>query len=227
MESTRARNIQTAAPPPGASEPRGSSRLGKEEFLKILMAQLGHQDPTSPADSRAFVAELAQFASLELSQNLSSTLDSILVGQAALHQTQVTSLIGREALYRTDTVELAEEPATMLAHLSAKAESVTAVITDESGRKVRTITLGGQPAGALEITWDGRDDAGATLPPGTYKVSITAAGTDGKSVGVEQRARGRITGVSFIDGVPELVVGSGSRRIKLSDAVEIKERSTP
>lgn len=48
-----------------------SGDLGKEEFLKILITQLQNQDPLSPVDDKEFIAQLAQFSTLEQMQNMS------------------------------------------------------------------------------------------------------------------------------------------------------------
>src|SRR5262245_58163951 len=93
---------------PNSADPIGSSKLGKDEFLKLLMAQLAHQDPTAPADSNAFVAQLAQFASMEQLQSVNSQLEALLVAQTANNQTSVSSLVGRDVVYRTDRVHLDE-----------------------------------------------------------------------------------------------------------------------
>ena len=50
-----------------------SSALGKDDFLKILVTQLQNQDPTKPMDDTQFIAEMAQFSSLEQMQNVSKT----------------------------------------------------------------------------------------------------------------------------------------------------------
>ena len=76
-------------PPPDTLTRTGSTALGKDEFLKILVAQLANQDPTQPQDSTAFVAELAQFSSLEAQQNTVSNLNALMIGQATANQTAV------------------------------------------------------------------------------------------------------------------------------------------
>jgi flagellar basal-body rod modification protein FlgD len=210
---------------PSAPEAHGSNKLGKDEFLKLLMAQLGHQDPTSPSDSSAFVAQLAQFASVELMQNANTNLENLLLAQAASQQTAVLNMVGHDVTFRTDKVTLADGKASVTtARIEQPAATSTAVIVDASGRTVRTMQLGPQAAGTFDVAWDGRDDLGNPQPPGSYTVRITAADTAAKNIEVQQRGAGRVTGVSFEQGVPELMLGS--EKIKLSDIVEIKERNT-
>ncbi|AKU93022.1 flagellar hook assembly protein FlgD [Vulgatibacter incomptus] len=206
--------------PAAASADRADSSLGKDDFVKLLMAQLGNQDPTSPMDSQAFVAQLAQFANLEQLQGIGSRLDSLLIAQTSSNQTATASLVGRELVYRTDSVHLdGVSGANVMAELSAPASTVTVTVTDSTGKTVRTIRLGAAEKGSFTYGWDGLDDSGVPLPAGDYKVRIAAADEKGKSVSVEQRGRAIASGVSFANGYPELIVAG--RRIKLSDVVEI------
>jgi len=205
-----------------APEQAPANELGKNDFVKLLMAQLGNQDPTSPMDSQAFVAQLAQFASVEQLQGIGSRLDSLVLAQASANQTATASLVGRELLYRTDTAQLEAEGGVELhGQLAAPAQSVTVTILDSSGKVVRTIRLGEHEAGPLHHEWDGLDDRGERLPPGSYKVQLAAANQEGKSVAIDSRARGQVTGVSFENGYPELMLGT--KKIKLSEIVEIKQ----
>jgi flagellar basal-body rod modification protein FlgD len=48
--------------------------LGKQDFLKLLMAQLQHQDPMKPMDDTAMIAQMAQFSALEATQQLNATI---------------------------------------------------------------------------------------------------------------------------------------------------------
>lgn len=48
-----------------------NNQMGKDEFLKLLLTQLSHQDPTAPMDNNEFVAQMAQFSSLEQIHNMS------------------------------------------------------------------------------------------------------------------------------------------------------------
>ncbi len=63
-----------------------SKDLGKDDFLKILVTQLQHQDPTSPMQDKEFIAQMAQFSSLEQMTNMSegfSRLSGLLASSEA------------------------------------------------------------------------------------------------------------------------------------------------
>lgn len=68
----------------------------RDDFLKLLVAQLQHQDPLQPIDQHSFVAELAQFSQLEGIEKLNANFESMLrVQQLA----QSVDLVGKEAAY--------------------------------------------------------------------------------------------------------------------------------
>lgn len=70
--------------------------LGKDDFLKLLITQLRYQDPLEPVDDKEFIAQLAQFSSLEQMQNLSTTMNTMMETQQKLTALgQATNMIGK------------------------------------------------------------------------------------------------------------------------------------
>jgi len=69
-----------------------TSQLGNEQvFLQLLVAQLKNQDPMNPADGTQFVAQLAQFSSLEQLISLNTTVSSIGTAVGVTSSTQTTT----------------------------------------------------------------------------------------------------------------------------------------
>lgn len=199
--------------------------LGKDDFLKLLTTQMQHQDPLAPMDNTQFVAQLAQYSSVEQLQNVGSRLDTLLVAAATTNQLGATALVGKQILYRTDQVQLTSgAPAQLQVSLDDASDATALLVTDASGRVVRSLDLGGREAGPFTFTWDGRDGAGNLLPGGTYAVTVAATRTDGTAVKGETRVRATVTGVSFEGGAPQLLAGAAT--IKMSDVVELLQQST-
>ncbi|KFZ43338.1 flagellar hook assembly protein FlgD [Anoxybacillus flavithermus] len=59
----------------------GKSSLGKDDFLKILIAQLQHQDPLNPMEDREFISQMANFSSLEQMVNMSNMMSKFIETQ--------------------------------------------------------------------------------------------------------------------------------------------------
>lgn len=70
----------------------GSQSLGKEDFLKILITQLQNQDPSKPMEDKEFIAQMAQFSSLEQITNMSSQFANL---SSAIKSSQAMNLVGR------------------------------------------------------------------------------------------------------------------------------------
>jgi flagellar basal-body rod modification protein FlgD len=76
--------------------------LGKNAFLKILLAQMRNQDPMSPTDSTAMIAQLAQFTSLEQMQNLNTKLDQLIEVQLL---GELSGLVGKLVVFTGENDE--------------------------------------------------------------------------------------------------------------------------
>ena len=79
--------------------PKGSSELGKNEFLKLLITQLQNQDPMNPTDNTQFITQLAQFSSLEQQSNLNTSFENL---SSYMMMNQATGLIGKTVVIEDD-----------------------------------------------------------------------------------------------------------------------------
>lgn len=212
---------------PDSLKPQGSSKLGKEEFLKLLTTQLANQNPLEPVDNQAFIAQLAQFATVEQQSQMNNTLESLLMAQASSNQTGVANLVGKDVTFASDKITRgAQDTQTIInGNLLDEATKVNAIVTDASGNTVRTITLTAKrAAGPVSFSWDGRDSSGKLMPAGQYTVKLTAENAERQSVAVTPQGKGRASGVSFADGIPQLIVNGV--RVRLSDVLEVNEPSS-
>lgn len=205
-----------------AAKTTGSTTLGKNEFLKLLTAQLQQQDPTQPMDSTAFVAQLAQFSSLEQMNNVNDTLTKMLTSQSTSLQTTAASMVGKTAVFNTDEVSLTQgKPATITATLSQAATDTNLVIKDKDGNTVRVMALGPMQSGLNTIKWDGLDNNGKALPTDTYTTQVNAKDIGGNPVSLTQNGSARITGIVFDNGTPKFLAGGST--LQLSDISELDE----
>jgi flagellar basal-body rod modification protein FlgD len=217
--TTALNNLPTVTDP-AAPPVAGKNTLDKNSFLRLLTTQLQKQDPLNPMDSTAFVAQLAQFSSLEAQENMSSKLDTLALGQANANQLAVPQMIGKQVLFKASQLGLTSgQPSAFSVSLESAADTVMATISDAAGRTVRTLQLGARGAGASAATWDGLDDNGNQLPSGRYSLTVVAARQNGSLVGVATSVRGIVTGVSFEGSVPQLIVNGTP--VKLTDVSEI------
>lgn len=93
-----AKMIITQTTNDGRSAAAGTDRtiLGKDDFFRMLMAQLQNQDPLSPMDGSQFAVQLAQFSSLEQLQNLNTQMTAISQSQIISKSAFALGLIGRD-----------------------------------------------------------------------------------------------------------------------------------
>lgn len=202
------------------STPNGDG-LGKDAFLKLLVAQLSHQDPLKPIENTEMVAQLAQFSALEQAVAQNQRLDVLATQLTGVSNSEITNLVGKLVTVRGKQLAFdGVKPTGLAVTLAEPAASSTATIRDATGKVVRTMELGPKPAGTVPVTWDGKDDAGQPLPAGSYTCDVTAKNAAGAAVNVSQDVTGVVTKVSFDKGYPELLLDSGATA-PVSDLVSV------
>ncbi|MCC6650885.1 MAG: hypothetical protein IT348_07040 [Candidatus Eisenbacteria bacterium] len=198
-------------------------KMDKDAFLTLLVAQLKHQDPTSPLQPHELAAQLAQFTSVEQLTQLNDSMTAqteathmaALVGQTSLS----ASLIGRHVQALGDQVEI---PATGAGKVHVEVGGAGGVATlklyNASGTVVATKDLGQVGPGAQDLTLP------ADLPPGAWHYSLEVKATGDKTVGVTTFTTGVVSAVEFKNGA--IVLHVGKMDISLDDLVQIEPVAT-
>lgn len=206
-----------------AAQPQtqGSNELGQEAFLNLLVTQLQYQDPLDPQDNEEFVAQLAQFSSLEQLTNANGSLESLYLAMASMNNASMTQLLGKEVRAYGDTFGFDGVEAELAYETNADLDGATITILDEDGSVVWSENLGPQEAGTHDYVWDGSTITGGQAEPGTYTVSVTPQGEVGDGVEVETIVVGIIDGMSFDTGSP--VPSMHGAEMALGDIIEVRE----
>ena len=183
--------------------------MGRDDFLKLLIAQLQNQDPLKPLDNQEFAAQLATFNSLDQLIGINQKLDSLAQQQQLVGQLGAASLIGKEIVADGNQVSLAAgQPAAVSYAVEAAAARVSLTISDGSGKIVRTIDVGNVGAGEQSVVWDGKDAAGKSLPAGVYSVAVSAFDVAGNKIATSTRTHGVVTGVALSGDQVMLEIGA-------------------
>jgi len=188
-----------------------------------------NQDPLDPITNEDFLAQLAQFSSLEQLTDINAGTQTGLLLQQSVTNSLAPSLIGKDVLIDASAVEIAGG-APVNFHVQLDGEGIVkAEITDEEGNLVRTLEIAGEEGvplaeGSHDFTWDGLDEQGEPVPDGNYTIAVSAADGGGNAVPVTSWLRGRVEGVRFAGGGAWVIIGR--MEFTLADIVEIREPQT-
>ena len=205
----------------------GGNNLGQDAFLKLLVAQLKNQDPLNPQQNYEFVAQLAQFSSLEQSVGINDRLDQLAQQNQGLQNSQVVQLVGKTATVKGSIVTLKGQGQAV--PISFRTEGATKestiVIKDQAGSTIRTMKVGPKAAGIVSVAWNGQSDSGLPQPAAPYQVTVTAKSDSDAPVTLSQQTSGVIKSVSFDQGFPVLQLDNGVTA-PVGDLVSVSPSST-
>lgn len=177
--------------------------MGRDDFLRVLITQLRHQNPMEPMGQEEMIAQLTQFNILDEVRSLNSTLAQgmeqdrnnitlLLALQQALVNSQSVSLIGKQVGAYHDQVTVGDgEAPTFMFDAPAGTANVTVELLDASGRAARVESLGARN-GLVEYR-PGTDG----LSEGTYSLRVEAVLNDGTTQALNPRLEGIVTAIRF------------------------------
>jgi len=170
-------------------------QMGQQQFLTLFTAQLKMQNPLDPVKNEAFVAQLAQFSSLEANISMKQSLDTMVTAMGSDRVMASASLIGKSVAVPDAAVQVTNGVGGQgVIPLPTGAAGLQVNVTDASGNVVRELIYPAQPVGDFSVNWDGTDSAGNVVPDGNYRFS--AAGVvGGQTVGLSVNAVAKVMAV--------------------------------
>jgi flagellar basal-body rod modification protein FlgD len=175
--------------------------LGKEDFLKLLMAQATHQDPLNPMDSQGMMNQLTAMGSLEQMINMNKQLGQLNQVQSDISQATAYTFLDKDVTVKGGRVSVSQGSTPGLQfRIPREADSVKVQIANKAGDLVRSLDLGAQGPGPHSVGWDGRDEDGEPVPDGVYSYDVAAKSPDNEALPVELYMRGKVSGVRFDNG---------------------------
>jgi flagellar basal-body rod modification protein FlgD len=198
------------------------SELGADVFLRLLVTQLQSQDPTNPTENEEFVAQLAQFTTLEETTNTNALLEQLIGQDVQRTQFDLVNFIGRTVVTEGDTISLGETDQPILTYaLNDTATSVTIEILGEDGQVLRSIQSESPgTAGAHDVKWDGLDEDGDRLLEGVYQFRVNAIHANGAPVGNFTFARERVSNIVL--GAEKPIVVQSGKTLNTQDIISIQ-----
>jgi len=190
-----------------ARQPAPEADLDRNAFLRLFTTQLQNQNPLDPMKNEAFVAQLAQFSSLEATTRMSDSLDQFVTSQSTEKVMRGASLIGKNVFVSGATVNQPGGQAIEgMLNLEEMADSVMLQVVDRnSGQIVNAMDLGPQMAGDVEFAWNGGNFQGEAAPAGDYV--FLAEMTQGEiSKQIPVLAEAKVKGVSWNDEIGQVLL---------------------
>ena len=199
------------------------NNLGKDAFMTLLVAQINNPaDPLNPESDTDFVAQTAQFNSLDALQSLKGTMEDFVAQSKADKALQASALVGKSVLVSGDLAVLDNGNLSTDIELSASVANLNIAIQTPKGDLVENINLGIQPAGTTNFQWDGSLSTGGYAPAGIYKIVAQAVIND-ETVQLPTSVLAKVDGV-VIDDKQGLILNTDNLgNVQLSKVKEIQE----
>ena len=183
---------------------KNTNELGQAAFLELMITQMNNQNPLSPQDNSEFVAQLAQFSSVEGLERLNTSFNSF----ASNNALQASSLVGRNVTVDSEKSTLVEGGIVSgSVNLDYSTTDLKINIYDADGVLGQTIPVGVAPQGETVFRWDGQNievngelldwDAGESgASAGEYRFEVVAT-QNGKSEALNTALSANVNSVTI------------------------------
>jgi len=182
--------------------------LGKDDFMKLLLVELQHQDPTEPMDSEKILSQTSQLASLEASENTNKSLADLARSLGSSQQFSTISAIGKTADLGSNAIGHDKGTTSSFeVYFPQDIANGNIEILDSDGQVIGTMPIQENPSGVYQFDWDGVLSSGLPAESSLYYVTASYNDSDGNPQTTRMGAY-PIESVKFEDGKTLLKVGS-------------------
>jgi len=196
--------------------------LDRDVFLNLLITQIQYQDPLNPMENQEFTSQLAQLSLVEEMRTNNEHMVALQLYESSINNAQSVSMIGKEIKALGDTVCLSGAGGEDIHfRLDEPAERVEITIFDEDQNTLTAISNTRMEEGDQSVFWNGQNSNGSPMPEGNYTFEVRATDKSGEDVTVQTFVAGRVEGVSFGSGGPELLVNG--EKISIGDIYEVNK----
>lgn len=196
-----------------------------DQFLTLLTTQLQNQDPLAPMDSSEFTNQLVQFSQVEQQINLNQKIDDLLTLQLSSISSVALGYVGMDISYLSAEMNFdGANPVKINYSLATPGQTAKINVRDEAGQLVFSGDVP-KDAGRNEFTWNGLNNAGQTVPLGTYSVKIGAVDKDQKPIQASTAVSGHVKGIESQNGIVYVLVGD--RAVAISSILQARVPNTP
>jgi len=219
-----------SVPRSGLSNATPNVQQQQDQFLKLLTFQLKSQNPMKPYDNQEFAAQLAQFSQLEHLSEIRNLMQEQNRANVQLSQSlsnlALPGMLGKNAKAFTENVHFDGDSKVNLGYnVAYPSDNGLITVMDGNGSVVRKIELDSANLsnGDNSFYWDGKDDAGNTLPKGNYTFFVDLESKTGDNYAAQTFTYGEIEAVRFRGDGTTLVVSG--LEVSLSDVTDIATRN--
>ncbi|MCF6330142.1 MAG: flagellar hook capping protein [Sulfurimonas sp.] len=212
-------NLATHGKYTETTQVKDKTALGKDDFMKLLLVQLQHQDPTEPMDSGEILTQTSQLASLEAAENTNKALEGLAASLGSSQQFSTIAAIGKTADLGSNAIGHDEGSiSTFEVYFPQSIATGNIEILDSEGNIVSTMEIEPNPSGVYQFDWDGTLSNGDSAGSAVYYVTASYNDESGATQTTRMGAY-PIESVRF-DGAQTLVK-VGSTYVNIKDIKEI------
>ena len=192
----------------------GPESMGKDAFMKILIAQLQNQDPTNPMKDNEFIAQMAQFSSLKQTMNLANAFEKFATAQSESQLIQYNQFVGKTVKWHDITDKKDEEGKPIVEEGTNLIESIKykdggAIFTLDNGKEIS--------AGNISEVVNGGTSSSSSLVEASMLIGRTVTYRDGDSESTSE-----VQSVTMKKGNVHYVLANGES-IEANQFIEISK----